>query len=296
MYANGSLCTSRSSVSSTVTVQRHKFRSISTSSLSSVGSFLSRQHVKEASARSISTFNLTGSASRRGSSIATQTEDSNEPERQEKLRLVEVLEAEDEAHDTTEDEATVDICLATGKPPRDELPPLPSDSPEPEDDASYDEPQAFHRWVSRLRRRKQQQPPAVTPRAQRWMLDDFDPSPAVPHSQRPSHHQKNASHTSSVAFVTAVKSATATIASASIATVSRRNSKLRRAQQHSSILSDHRPSTETQRSLIDAAARQRSRKRREKVQELLQTEEGYLADLKALFNVPDRLQVSHCRC
>jgi len=62
---------------------------------------------------------------------------------------------------------------------------------------------------------------------------------------------------------------------------------LRRAQQHSSVLSgsEPRPSVDTQRSVIDEAARLRSRKRREKLEEFIRTEESYVADLKALSNV-----------
>lgn len=162
------------------------------------------------------------------------------------------------------------------------------------DTASFDEvpaspePQAFRRWVSTLRRKRLQKPAPVTPRKQRWALDDFEIKQPSSPKQRPLRHQRNASNTSSMGFVTAVKSATATLASASIATVSRRNSKLRRARQHSSLFSgcDPRPSVDTQRSIVDEAARQRSRKRREKVEELIRTEEGYVADLKALSNVP----------
>ena len=164
--------------------------------------------------------------------------------------------------------------------------PLP-DAETLEDVPTSPEPSAFRRWVSTLRRKKTRKPKSITPRSQRWTLDDFEPKPASPRKHRPAHHQKQGSHGSSIAFVTAVKSATATLASASIATVSRRNSKWRRAQ-HSSLLSgsEPRPSVDTQRSLMDEAAKQRSRKRREKVEELVRTEEGYVADLKALSNVP----------
>ena len=87
-------------------------------------------------------------------------------------------------------------------------------------------------------------------------------------------------------FVTAVRSATATLASASIATLSRRTTKWRRGQQRSSLVSDRepRPSIDSVRSVIDEAAKQRSRKRREKIEELIRTEENYVADVKALSN------------
>ncbi|KAH9823767.1 RhoGEF domain [Teratosphaeria destructans] len=288
MYANGSFCASRSSVSSTATVQHHKIRSISTSSLSSVGSLLSRKHVTDSTTRSVSTFNLTGFASRRGSwTSAFQSAQSSEAS---ECQVSDTVKLGGVAEDANEEEES---------PARVRLPSTPSDSDEtignqggtvPAEKAelgdlsSSPEPQAFQRWVSRLKRRKMEQPSTVTPRTQRWALDDFDvKAQSSPPKFVRSHHQKAESHASSIAFVTAVKSATATIASASIATISRRNSKWRR-EQRSSILSDPRPSVDTQRSIVDAAARQRSRRRRDKVQELILTEEGYVADLKALFN------------
>lgn len=145
-------------------------------------------------------------------------------------------------------------------------------------------PKPFRRWVSTLRRRKREYPPpSVTPRSQRWTLDDFDNSPL---RTRPSH-AKSYSSTSSLGFVAGVKSATVTLASVSIAPLSRRTSKWRRTHNRSSVMSasDPRPSMDTQRSVLDEAAKLRSRKRREKLEELIRTEESYVADLKALSNV-----------
>lgn len=149
-------------------------------------------------------------------------------------------------------------------------------------------PVNFRRWVSTLRKKKAQKPIHVTPRDQRWTLDDFEANTSPSQKQyRPSQHRKQGSYSSSVAFVTAVRSATATLASASVATVSRRNSKWRRVQRSSLVSgSEARPSIETQRSVMDEAAKARSRKRRERIEELIRTEEGYVADLKALSNVP----------
>jgi hypothetical protein len=48
--------------------------------------------------------------------------------------------------------------------------------------------------------------------------------------------------------------------------------------------SDPRPSIDTQRSVLDEASKLRSRKRREKLEELIRTEESYVADLRALSN------------
>lgn len=163
-----------------------------------------------------------------------------------------------------------------------------------EQDEDQEPSKPFRRWVSTLRRRKQQNaPPTLTPRNQRWTLDDFDAAPLETH---PSHARSD-SATSSLRFVTGVKSATITLASASIAPLSRRASKWRRAHNRSSIVSgsDARPSIDTQRSMLDEAGKLRSRKRREKLEELIRTEESYVADLKALSNVSDTLALFPCR-
>lgn len=298
MYANEFSGVSRSSVGSSATVHHHKIRSFSTSSLSSVGSFLSRRHATDPPTRSTSTLNLAALATRRGSltsvlpsmrrcETSTGTEHST-------IRLVGVAESANEAQETPSDDE-LDHNLAESKPESEEsdsgsLVTLAQEDEWPPGSHRSTERQAFQRWLSKLRRKRFQQPALVTPRSQRWTLDDFDGRPVSPRKKRPSHHQKSASYASSTAFVTAVKSATATLASTSLATLSRRNSKWRRGQQRSSQQSDARPSFETTHSLIDAAAGQRSRKRREKIEELVQTEEGYVSDLKALFNV-DRLMI-----
>ena len=154
-----------------------------------------------------------------------------------------------------------------------------------EDATSDEEPQKpFQRWVSTLRRRKRQQTvPLVTSRSERWCLDDFDPAVLSPRSP----HARSDSGTSSIGIIAGVKSATVTLASVSIAPLSRRASKWRRTHNRSSILSasDPRPSVDTQRSILDEAGKLRSRKRREKLEELIRTEESYVADLKALSNV-----------
>jgi hypothetical protein len=154
------------------------------------------------------------------------------------------------------------------------------------DETDDEEPlQPFQRWVSTLRRRKRQQtvPLLVTPRNDRWCLDDFDHTPLQPRSS----HVRSDSGTSSMGFIAGVKSATVTLASVSITSLSRRASKWRRTHNRSSIMSgsDPRPSVDTQRSILDEAGKLRSKKRREKLEELIRTEESYVADLKALSNV-----------
>lgn len=312
----GRSCSSVASIGSGGTVQHHRLRSISTSSLSSVGSYFVpsfRRHNEPASTppRSASSMNLnfgkirnqfdrrsfSGTNSRRTSlasaisgncraeSIAT-----SEPR---EIRLVDVAESEDEPCRTCEEtdsqdsesdddfeedidaEKTIKLGLETDV----------VDHASSDVEAGSPHSPAFKRWVSQLRRRHVQ---PVVPRKERWTLDDFDgpPSPSAEKSRR-SSHRKSASMSSSIKFVTAVRSATATLASASIASMSRRTTKWRRGQQRSSLVSDKepRPSIDSVRSVVDEAAKQRSRKRREKLEELIRTEESYVADVKALSNV-----------
>lgn len=160
------------------------------------------------------------------------------------------------------------------------------------------EPTPFRRWMSTLRRRRQKtRPTAVTPRKQRWILDDFDCKGPSPRSQH-YRHRKSSSQSSSLGFVSAVKSATVTIASTSIAPLSKRTTHYRRGQQRSSVLSGYetRPSVDSERSVLDEAAKQRSRKRYEKVEELIRTEENYIADVKALSNVSNTQPRCTCSC
>ena len=151
----------------------------------------------------------------------------------------------------------------------------------------------FSRWVNKLRKQRHPSPPCVSEREERWTLDDFDPAPLPSRSRSPRKgrhvpgHHKSDSQESSLRFITSMRSATATVASTSIATLSRRTTKWRRGQQRSSIVSgsDPRPSVDSVRSVIDEAAKQRSRKRRQKLEEMIRTEESYVADIKALSNV-----------
>lgn len=143
------------------------------------------------------------------------------------------------------------------------------------------------RWMSTLRRRTAKQHSA---------LRDSHPSaqnpPMSPQCNRsPLRHRKSDSWTSSTDFVTAVKSASVTLASFSIGSLSRAGtrksgrSKLWRQSGGSDVRKSVNSDAPSMRSIMDEAARQRSRKRREKLEELIRTEESYLGDLKALSNV-----------
>lgn len=152
----------------------------------------------------------------------------------------------------------------------------------------------FSRWMDSLRLKKASYKSRVRPK-----LDTLFPHPtshSVVNSPEPSvrGHRKSGSWASSSNFVTAVKSATVTVASASIAPLSRSASKRSgppRLHHGSSGLFESEPrfSTDSGRPslslIIDDAARQRARKRREKIEELIKTEESYLSDLKALSSV-----------
>jgi hypothetical protein len=168
------------------------------------------------------------------------------------------------------------------------------DPPSPTSDKEEAEPQAFRRWVSTLRRRKAHQPEALAPRKDRWTLDDFDVVPEKKMNPERSHHRASHSHSSSLAFVTAVKSATVTLASVSIAAISRRGRGAHlgfdrgfKSPDRSFMSPDRdlRTSIDGAFSATDVLARQRGRKRREKIEELIRTEESYVADLKALSDV-----------
>ena len=311
----GRSCSSVPSAGSNGTVQHDRFRSISTSSLSSVGSYFLpslRRRAESSSTppRSTSSINFnkirsqldrsnaSASNSRRtsfassavtGSRARSESVSTVEPN---DVRLHGLVENELDTVEKDEGNFSEALCEADEQEDDDEDTTLRLALETPiVDDANssvHSQPSPpFRRWVSRLRRKRQRFLPVVSPRKERWTLDDFDSRPPSP--LKPFHcHKKSESQASSIRFVTAIRSATATLASASIATVSRRTGRWRRGQQRSSVISSDRevrPSIDSARSVIDEAAKQRSRKRREKLEELIRTEESYVADVKALSDV-----------
>ena len=309
--SHGRLCSSVASIGSHGTVQHHRLRSLSTSSLSSVGSLFipafSRYNGSTASGSrfsfnptlsTIRPINYNRSASSTNSKRTSYTSalsmrhlsDTGSELDQQESTLQDVVEGEDEytrrsiISDLTDQEYELE---GDGSELQESHAIGSEDLTTSNTSIDSTEPRAFQRWVSKLRRRHQKKPARVTPRGQRWQLDDFDPRMPSPKLQYHPAHSKAESQSSSLRFVTAVKSATATLASASVATISRRTPKWRRGQERSSLLSgsDARPSVDSQRSVMDEAAKLRSRKRREKLEELIRSEESYVADLKALSNV-----------
>jgi hypothetical protein len=153
--------------------------------------------------------------------------------------------------------------------------------------------QPFRRWMSTLRRRH----------AQRWKENgpdiprlSFDTNDGMSVLSRPlgrlsgSVRRTSESMTSSMGYVTAMKSASMTIGSASLAPRSDAglHGKVRLGNR-SSNYSEARRSIESHRGalgpVLDESAWLRSLQRRKVVEELIASEEGYIADLKVLINV-----------
>lgn len=323
--ASGRSCSSAASIGSSGTVQHHRIRSISTASLSSVGSCLlpsrafgRRTDNSSDTPHSASSTNLnlnlgklrsqldlrssTAATSRR-SSLVSAFSPSSPPEHR-ASKLVDVVEGEDGIGKLVQSK---DGALPKLKPAHPEGPEESiadsSTSPFVDNTDSILPQPAFQRWLDTLRKKRHSLPQPVVQRGERWSLDDFDHPMCSPEKQRKlGHNTSDSQGSSSLGFVTAVKSATATLASASVVTVSRRATKWRRGQQRSSLLSgsDPRHSVDSQRSFSDDAAKERARKRRAKVEELIRTEESYVGDLKALSNVCCccccRFCCCRCRC
>ena len=149
----------------------------------------------------------------------------------------------------------------------------------------------FKRWMSDLRRRGGQRKTVVA-RKERWVFDDFDEQtssnePLMPNSD----HRRSKSGTSSTQFIRAVKSASVTVASASVMRLSRKGAKLAKviSENTSSRFSENRESLDsTALSLgvaTDIGALTRSLQRRNILEELINSERGYISDLRSLESV-----------
>ncbi len=151
--------------------------------------------------------------------------------------------------------------------------------------------QPFRRWMSTLRHKNLSGRKSLTVRTERWSLDDCEDSEQRKGVAR-SRHQKTSSHSSS-AFITAVKTASISLASFSVAPISRhaaRSSQFRNEHRNSEqSQTDGRPSMDNNRKLsgafMDEAAWDRAHSRRKILEELVSSEESYVADLKVLTNV-----------
>lgn len=155
--------------------------------------------------------------------------------------------------------------------------------------------QPFRRWMSTIRR-KSSRIKVFAPPDDRWSLEDYnerEPITPVPQyeevrAERVHGHQKTSSWSSS-GFVTAVKSATVSLGPLSLAHQSRRTkrSTFLRSSKRSSGRS-HRASVDSSQGsgqAVDEAAWARAIQRRRTLEELVSSEESYIADLKVLVNV-----------
>lgn len=155
--------------------------------------------------------------------------------------------------------------------------------------------QPFRRWMSNIRR-KSSKIKVFAPRDDSWSAGDCDerePISSVPQYEevrveRVHGHQKTSSWSSS-GFVTAVKSATVSLGPLSLAHQSRRTrrSTFLRSSKRSSGRS-HRASLDSSQGsgqVVDEAAWARAIQRRRTLEELVSSEESYIADLKVLVNV-----------
>jgi len=146
----------------------------------------------------------------------------------------------------------------------------------------------FRRWMNSVRHRSPGPNRSLKVREERWSLDDFDESkdPSTPWNK--DNRQKKSSSWSSSGILTVVKSATANLAVAHPKKTERRTPS--RRSKRSSGTSEERNRASLDKSQVfarfmDEAAWDRARQRRRTLEEIVSSEESYVADLKVLVNV-----------
>lgn len=166
----------------------------------------------------------------------------------------------------------------------------------------HEQPQAFRRWMSTLRRRNENHPP-VTPMQAHTVLNDVDEIPKTFQAPIPADgHLRAESYASSLAFVTGMRSTSMTMTTMSMPSAyGHMSATSPRSIAH--VMSNPTSFTDLRRSFdsespsmapaLDEAALRRSQKRARKVQELLRTEEGFVSDLKCLQSVRLPIDPSH---
>lgn len=149
----------------------------------------------------------------------------------------------------------------------------------------------FKRWMSTLRRKGEQRKTVVA-RKERWVFDDFDEQKLSDEPLMSDHdHRRSKSGTSSTQFIRAVKSASVTLASTSVMRMSRKGAKLANVmgENTSSRLSENRESLDSTAfsigAVMDVGALTRSLQRRNILEELINSERGYISDLRSLESV-----------
>jgi hypothetical protein len=170
----------------------------------------------------------------------------------------------------------------------------PSLEPEEPDVPVESSPPSFRRWMSTLRRRHMHRRKTSAPILPPWLIDVMDVDASVSSTLSyglESLRRKSESMSSSLDYVTKMKSASITIASASIAPRSDAAGlhSMTRYGKRSSTFSEHRRSTESNAGalgpIVDEGAWLRSVQRRKIIEEIISSEESYIGDLKVLINV-----------
>lgn len=156
-------------------------------------------------------------------------------------------------------------------------------------------PPPFRRWMSTLRRRHMHRRKEAVFTLPILSIDDMDADAAMlsPLASVPeSTSRRSESMSSSMGCVTAMKSASMTLASASIAPRSDKGTSSQtrpRLGKRSSNISEVRKSTDSNAAalgpVMDEGAWMRSVQRRKIIEEIISSEESYIGDLKVLINV-----------
>lgn len=159
------------------------------------------------------------------------------------------------------------------------------------DEAQTSKP--FHKWMKTLRRRasRRQHTSPMEQRIYNSVSMDF-----LRVETEQSNHQRQSSSGSSFGFVDAVKTASVSLASGSVFTRSRRNSvrssrtpthtdRSSRASFVSNRYSEDSTGLDKPSSALDKEVLERSLQRRRILEELINTEEGYIGDVRFLMNV-----------
>lgn len=146
----------------------------------------------------------------------------------------------------------------------------------------------FRRWMNSVRHRSPGPSRSLKVREERWSLDDFDESkgPSTPRNKGKRH--KKSSSWSSSGILTVVRSATANLAVVHPKKIERPTPS--RKSNRSSGISEETNRASLDKSQVfarfmDEAAWERARQRRRTLEEIVSSEESYVADLKVLVNV-----------
>lgn len=161
----------------------------------------------------------------------------------------------------------------------------------------------FRRWVNTLRKRNLERKSRIFREPQtRTVVSSLcheDVAENLQSDGGPFEHRKSGSYSSSTGFVTAIKTASVTLASVSIGPF-RSHRRTNRGEQRSSGTSDIRASIDSRlpplTPIIDEATWLRSIQRRKVLEELINTEESYVSDMRTFVNVKSAITSMSDEC